>query len=194
MPLYLSFILRRRIMSQKSIICLVGESGSGKTTLAEKMEAYGYKQIPSYTTRPKRYEGEKHKTFVDTKGFDEIRHDLIAYTLFDGYEYGTTMQQLLEHHLYVVDPDGVNELKKHVSRENIKVVYLKTNPLIRFERMKEIRGEEEAHKRMTHDLNKFSKFHCFCEYDITLSNNNENDLKDNEAVLLALLRQWFPKK
>lgn len=42
----------------KNTIVLVGQTNSGKTTVAKLLEAYGYKRIVTYTTRPKR-QGER---------------------------------------------------------------------------------------------------------------------------------------
>ena len=43
----------------KNTIVLVGQTNSGKTTVAKLLEAYGYKRIVTYTTRPKR-QGERN--------------------------------------------------------------------------------------------------------------------------------------
>ena len=54
----------------KGIYLIVGKSGSGKTTLVEALKKYGYTSIESYTTRPKRFEGETGHTFITEEEFD----------------------------------------------------------------------------------------------------------------------------
>jgi guanylate kinase len=174
------------------IVCLVGESGSGKTTLAERMAKYGYTQVYSYTTRPKRSEDEKGHIFVTQEEFDQIRDQLVAYTLFNGYEYGATLQQIKDHELYVIDPKGVEMLSKSIGRENIFVIYLSVNERQRFERLYRTRGGAvQAGIRIQHDREAFKDFK---DYDLKLFNDHHADLKYNEKHLKSLLDQFFGGK
>ena len=44
----------------KVLLVLLGESGTGKTTIANRLkQKYGMKELPCYTTRPKRKEDEE---------------------------------------------------------------------------------------------------------------------------------------
>ena len=46
----------------KPLFCILGASASGKSTLVKMLEnEFKMKQIPSYTTRLPRYEGEEFK-------------------------------------------------------------------------------------------------------------------------------------
>ena len=89
------------------MIFLIGASGSGKSTLAKRLVDKGYKEVVSYTTRPKRYEDEEGHIFVD-------RYDGngVAYSKFNGYEYWCTQEQLDECDVYVVDWNGIDMLRR----------------------------------------------------------------------------------
>lgn len=101
------------------ILCLIGPSGCGKTTLSLWLARtfYGVNTMVSYTTRPMR-EGETDGVqhyFVGSKEYLKYRNNPLAYTVFGGYEYWTTLHQIEEHALnvYVIDEAGVNYLRSH---------------------------------------------------------------------------------
>lgn len=172
--------LFRKLKAQHTIMCIVGKSGSGKTTLAEALEALGYKQVQSYTTRPPRHANEKGHRFISKYVFDLLRSDMVAYTMFAGNEYGATRQQVQECDLYVIDPAGVEELAQHIGRENMFVVYLEVAKSTRFKRMEETRGMEQAVDRVLSDDEKFAGF---TDYNMALRNETADDLEVNTVIL-----------
>lgn len=95
------------------LITITGPSGAGKDTVARMLsEMGGYKVLCSYTTRPKRegeIEGVEHH-FVATC---DVPHDkMLAYTQYGGYEYWTTIDQVNDKSIYVIDEDGLKALRK----------------------------------------------------------------------------------
>lgn len=95
------------------LITITGPSGAGKDTVARMLsEMGGYKVLCSYTTRPKRegeIDGVEHH-FVDKC---EVPHDkMLAYTKYGGYEYWTTIDQVKDKAIYVIDEDGIKALRK----------------------------------------------------------------------------------
>lgn len=95
------------------LITITGPSGAGKDTVARMLsEMGGYKVLCSYTTRPKRegeIEGVEHH-FVDKC---DVPHDkMLAYTKYGGYEYWTTIDQVKDKAIYVIDEDGLKALRK----------------------------------------------------------------------------------
>ena len=137
----------------KNLICLVGESGSGKDTITEILKLdYGLTSIKSYTTRPKRYNGENTHIFVDDKAFSELK-DVVAYTEFNGYKYCATAEQIENNDIYIIDPDGIKYFREHYKGDKgIIAIYIKVKPWTRFWRMIH-RGDgwRNAWNRIKHD-------------------------------------------
>lgn len=95
------------------LITITGPSGAGKDTVARMLsDLGGYKVICSYTTRPKRegeIDGVEHH-FVEKC---DVPHDkMLAYTQYGGYEYWTTVEQVGDKAIYVIDEDGLKALCK----------------------------------------------------------------------------------
>lgn len=93
------------------LITITGPSGAGKDTVARMLsDLGGYKVICSYTTRPKRegeIDGVEHH-FVEKC---DVPHDnVLAYTQYGGYEYWTTVEQVGDKVIYVIDEDGLKLL------------------------------------------------------------------------------------
>ena len=93
------------------LITITGPSGAGKDTVARMLsEMSGYKVLCSYTTRPKRdgeVDGWQHY-FVEKC---DVPHDkMLAYTQYGGYEYWTTIDQVKDKAIYVIDEDGLKAL------------------------------------------------------------------------------------
>jgi len=139
------------------IYCLVGPSGSGKTTLAKALEE-DYNIILSYTTRPPRSEHEWGHTFVEkdsvtftddhtfvtiNEGEVTSGHDVVAHKEIYGHDYWATKDQ---YHgkgksVYVIDPAGVDILKKNVQDAELVVIYLACDTSVCENRMFDRAGE-----------------------------------------------------
>lgn len=93
------------------LITITGPSGAGKDTVARMLsEMTGYKVLCSYTTRPKRedeIDGVEHHFVWKC----DVPHDkMLAYTQYGGYEYWTTIDQVTDKAIYVIDEDGLRAL------------------------------------------------------------------------------------
>lgn len=119
-----------------TLYLFVGKSASGKTTVVNFLEKkHGIKQVNSYTTRKPRYEGEIGHVFVSDEEFDNL-DELVAYTEYNGYRYGTTAEQLDQCQIYVVDVPGVKTLlERYKTDRQIIVLYFSTNICTRINRM-----------------------------------------------------------
>ena len=120
----------------KPLLLFVGPSGSGKTTIANILEEqYEYSQVQSYTTRCPRYEGEIGHIFISDEEFNNLG-ELAAYTVYNGNKYGTTVKQLEECNIYVIDIDGIKTLLKNYKTDRpICIVYFDTSVYTRINRM-----------------------------------------------------------
>lgn len=121
----------------KPLYLFCGRSASGKTTVAEKLsDRYGYKQVESYTTRTPRFCGEIGHIFISDEEFDNLG-ELAAYTEYNGHRYGTTMEQLDECSIYVIDVPGIKSLLEKCKDYNrpIVIIYFDSTVHTRINRM-----------------------------------------------------------
>ena len=122
-------------LMNKPLYLFVGRSASGKTTIANILEEkHGYRQVSSYTTRHPRYDGEIGHIFISDHDFDNLG-ELAAYTEYNGHRYCTTVQQLEECDIYVIDVPGIETLlKKNIDRP-IVIIYFNATVYTRILRM-----------------------------------------------------------
>ncbi len=166
---------------RKKLICVVGESCSGKDTIvkeASKYLMYGrntnirLKPIVSYATRPIRENetnGVEH-WFITENEAKEItgNNKLLAYTYIKdpnvperGYEYFTTLDQLDDCNLYIIDPRGIDSLVKYVHNGEIDIciIFIDCPKFIRDMRAKKRKDKYEAYKaRCANERHQFKKF------------------------------------
>lgn len=151
----------------KNIYLIVGPSGSGKSSVARELEKrYGFGEIQSYTERQRRYPDEPGHTFVTPEEFDAAGK-MCAFTRYNGYRYGVP-QPVVDADgsvTYVIDPAGVEYMKKHYNgRKGVVVIGIWANGAKRWERMR-VRGDSEydAYKRILFDETEFKDFHLECD-------------------------------
>lgn len=100
------------------VLTIVGKTCSGKDTVAKHLERkYGIPNVCTYTTRPMRpddIDGVSHHFITDEELHKFNPDDIFAYTEIDGYAYFTVKQQFRDDELvvYIIDPRGVEDLKK----------------------------------------------------------------------------------
>lgn len=175
-------------MKDKYIVLVVGESGSGKSTICNLLTTrYGLKQVESYTTRPMRYDGEGGHTFVDDARFDALEN-MCAYTVFNGYKYGATQEQVDNADLYVIDLEGIDYFMAHYSGRKIPmVVYIKAPIYTRVERMLK-RGDEERKviERVSYDYVHFARVADYATYTY-----NNSDSYNISAISYDIYDKFF---
>ena len=111
------------------LLCVMGRTASGKDALANKLcERTGLKLITSYTTRPQRVnEGDTH-IFTTKDAYDKAIADgnMAAYTEIAGNVYWTTIDQLYDNDVYIIDPIGVQNLR-NLNLPNLRLVTVFVN-------------------------------------------------------------------
>lgn len=175
--------------NKNKIILILGESASGKTTVIEEIEKrYGCKSIQSYTTRPKRYEGETGHIFVDREDYmfcdnghkviimkkendTNIKVQEIAYTYFNGNHYWADMNQVedVDTWFYIVDKAGINYMKS-VAEDKIDfiTIYITAPFLTRVKRILKRDGLKKGISRLWNDFKMFRGL----EYDYKVVNKD----------------------
>ena len=97
------------------LLCVLGRTGSGKDSVTNKLcDRTGLKAITSYTTRPRREnEGETH-IFTTEEVYEQMQAEgvVAAYTNIAGYYYWTTIDQLYDNDIYIIDYRGVQTLRE----------------------------------------------------------------------------------
>ena len=94
------------------LITITGPSGAGKDTAARLLsEMIGIPVLVSYTTRPMR-EGEENgrEHWFVTPDMVPDKKDMLAYTVYGGYEYWTEVSQIGDGAIYVIDEEGLRDL------------------------------------------------------------------------------------
>lgn len=160
------------------LLCVLGRTSCGKDTLVNKLcERTGLTAITSYTTRPRR-NGEGNTHIFSTKEVYEqmcAEGNIAAYTNIAGNDYWTTIEQLYQHSIYIIDPKGVETLRK-LDLPNLRIVtvYINTPDDIRKERALNKRGDDRIAfiKRDMAEREQFKTMLRNADFDYAISNIN----------------------
>lgn len=164
-------------MSNHKLFCIMGETASGKDTLTKKLcEDTGMKAIVSYTTRPRRTnEGDTH-IFVDDSVYEQMKDNLAAYTEINGFRYWTTIEQIYDNDIYIIDPNGLETLE-NLGLEDIDLcsIYINVPIDVRLERAL-YRGDslEDFFSRNKSEMKQFIQMKAAGGFDYAISNLNED--------------------
>ena len=158
------------------LLCIWGRTSCGKDTLVSKLcERTGLTAITSYTTRPRRSnEGDTH-IFSNKEEYERMQRDgnVAAYTEIAGNIYWTTVDQLYQHSVYIIDPKGVDTLRQ-LDLPNLRLVtvYINTPDNVRKERALNKRGDDKL-TFMRRDMAERDQFRTMlrnADFDYAISN------------------------
>lgn len=116
-------------MSKKKFL-IIGRSCTGKSSLSREVcKRLGLRQVKSYTTRPMR-PSENPETsdhyFISPEEVKNYKGSIAAYTEINGYQYFTTTDALEQCDIYVIDPNGVEDLRQRIGdRFELIPIYLR---------------------------------------------------------------------
>lgn len=158
------------------LLCVMGRTASGKDSLVNKLcERTNFSQIISYTTRERRDgEGDTH-IFVTTEDYEAMKAngEVAAYTEIAGNLYWTTVDQLYENDIYIIDPIGVEVLKKlNLPNLRLVTVYINTPDTIREKRAihKRKDNKDKFRARNLSERNQFRNMLKEANFDYAISN------------------------
>jgi len=178
---------------------LMGKSASGKSSLVEKAcKDLGIKAIPSYTTRPPRYDGEEGHTFVTDEQYSKLK-DIIAENNFCGKKYCVTLDQIEnpEYSLYVCDCTGLKALKEmYAGERTICPIQITCDEKIRAERLKhryakisknEVETLQKVIDRLVADADEFRDIDDLSVYCVDNTFSFEDSYNQFRELLCTLL-------
>jgi guanylate kinase len=161
---------------EHTLLCVLGRSGVGKDSIVDKLcERTGLKKLISYTTRPRREnEGNTH-IFVTDEEYDEMfaNGQVAAYTEINGYRYWSTIDQLMDADVYIIDPVGVETLKKlEISNLRLVTVYIHIPDNLREYRAVNLRGDNKStfRSRSFSEREQFRKLEKDVDYYYSIQN------------------------
>ena len=174
----------------KTIFLVVGQTASGKDSLVNAMcqieklpiqDMFGdfrwqgnYKQLISYTTRPRREnEGDTH-IFIQPNEVEQYKDQIVAYTKIGDYEYFATKDQLKECDFYIIDYLGIKNLRSQNLDDEFRFVtiYINTPDKVREERALKIRKDntEAFYTRNLKESSQFDDMKRIADFDYAISN------------------------
>lgn len=158
------------------LLCVLGRTSCGKDTLVNKLcERTGLTAITSYTTRPRRNgEGDTH-IFSTREEYEKMRADgnVAAYTEIAGNIYWTTIEQLYEHSVYIIDYKGIETLRQlNLPNLRLVTVFINTPDDVRKERALNKRGDDRLTfmKRDMAEREQFRGMLRNADFDYAISN------------------------
>ena len=161
---------------------IVGRTGSGKDYLANRLAKEGLKVVKSYTTRPRRTENEDTHIFI-TPEEAKTYTDKVATTVINGYEYFATATQVNESDVYIIDPNGVEELTKNMPDTTFHIIYVDSNAMDRrFNAVK--RADDKIKEELIFDKRDESENAQFTEFEKKIKSiGDDNPFAENITVI-----------
>ncbi len=176
------------------MIILIGPSASGKTSIAKELiEKHHFKKFITNTTRAMRV-GEVNDVdyhFISKEEFLKKEKDnkLIEYTLYNGNLYGTSIEDVSDDKVLIVDINGANKFYEKV-KDEVMIFYITCSLDIIKERMISRGDSKESIKaRLALDKEYFdiSKLH---HYDYIINTDNDSI----EQIALDVVAKYNKKR
>lgn len=163
---------------EHTLLLILGRSACGKDSLCDKLvERTGLTKLISYTTRERRNgEGDTHR-FVDEETYQQMKAEgkIAAYTEINGAKYWSTIDQLYEDNIYIIDYNGYKTLKE-LNLPNLKLVsvYIHIDEQERQRRALELRGDDKIkfRTRSFSENSQFRELEKNLDYDYSLKNKD----------------------
>ena len=161
-----------------TILLILGRSATGKDSLTDELcKRTGLTKLISYTTRERRNgEGETHK-FVSEEVYHQMKAEgkVAAETKIGEYYYWSTIDQLYENDVYIIDCVGVKTLQNlNLPNLNFVTVYIHIDEQERQRRALELRGDDKKKfmSRSFSEKKQFEELERNVDYDYSIRNTN----------------------
>ena len=161
---------------EHTLLLILGRTASGKDSLVNKLcERTNLKAVTSYTTRPRRENEKDTHIFTTENVYEQMQTEgkVAAYTEISGYHYWTTIDQLYENDIYIIDYRGVQTLKK-LDLPDIRfvTVFVNTPDKVREERALNKRKDDKFvfRKRSLDEAAQFREMLKNADFDYSVSN------------------------
>lgn len=165
-------------------IILIGKSGSGKTTVTNYLvDNYDYKQITTYTSRPRREcEAVDAYHFISNEKFNELKNkaffaEFYKKVLNDGklIQYGSAKsdyENFNSQNIIILTPNGMRNAVNALGISNVSVIYLKVSENILNERLNFRNSESETNykSRLNREHIDFDGIEPECDFVINGDN------------------------
>ena len=161
------------LMRDHKRIILVGKAASGKDNLRKRFESRGFKYAVSYTTRPPRegeVDGKDYFFITDEEASKMVESNMFyEYVYFNGWLYGTTVQQFYNDDLFIMTPAGISHIKPE-DRVSSFIIYIDIYLFIRMKRLADrmMPGDTFTRRIEADEL----EFMEFIEYDLRIKNED----------------------
>jgi len=147
-------------------IIIAGKGGSGKDYLVKLFKEEGLTYSVSHTSRPKR-SGEVHGIdyyFSDYESCIEManRGEFYEFVEFNGWFYGTSLNEFNRADLFIMTPSGIAKLKED-DRKNSFIIFIDIEEDILRKRLSERNDSDDVDRRIgtdKEDFKNFSDFDC----------------------------------
>jgi guanylate kinase len=154
-------------------IILVGKAASGKDNLRKRFESRGFKYAVSYTTRPPRegeVDGKDYFFITDEEASNMVESNMFyEYVYFNGWLYGTTVQQFYNDDLFIMTPAGISHIKPE-DRVSSFIIYIDIYLFIRKKRLADrMMPGDSMDRRIEADELDFMGFN---DYDLRITNED----------------------
>lgn len=114
------------------MILIIGRTASGKDTLANMLVDEGFSLLRSFTTRKPRSEDDDSHLFVTQEEYERTPPlSIVAETVIDDNVYFATKQQVGMNDIYVIDPEGADELIENMPDMPFTIVYVRASDELR---------------------------------------------------------------
>ena len=159
------------LMRNHKRIILVGKAASGKDHLRKKFELRGFNYAVSYTTRPPRegeVDGKDYFFLTDEEATKMVESNMFyEYVYFNGWLYGTTVEQFYSDDLFIMTPAGVSHIKPE-DRLTSFIIYTDIEMSTRMTRLanRNMPGDS-MDRRIKADEVDFASFN---DYDLRITN------------------------